>query len=105
MDKELILQQEAANDGQTIHLYFDEMVGLYLAFGLSAYYTDMVTDPILSYSESLGKPVALLGKQQVLYLRQGLTKEKHQRSTYYRFRMRQPVGEAGYKRWLARVKK
>ena len=45
MDKELIMQQEAANDGQTIHLYYDEMVGVYLAFGLSAYYTTMVVTP------------------------------------------------------------
>ena len=41
MDKEKIAQQEAANDGQTINLYYDEMVGVYLAFGLSAYYATM----------------------------------------------------------------
>ena len=77
MDKDLIAQQEAANDGQTIYLYYDDMVGMYVAYGLSAYYADMVTDPIISFSEAIGKPAALLGKQQVLYLRQGLTKEEH----------------------------
>ena len=105
MDKDLIIQQETANDGQTIHLYYDEMVGMYVAYGLSAYYSDMVTNPIISYSEALGKPVALLGKQQVLYLRQGLTKVEHTKKTYYQFRMRQKVGEAGYKRWEDKVVK
>lgn len=103
MDKELIAQQEAANDGQTIHLYYDDMVGLYVAYGLSAYYADMVTDTILSYSQALGKPAALLGRGQVLYLRQSLTKVEHTQKQYYRFRLRQKVGEAGYKKWEDKV--
>ena len=77
MDKELILQQEAANDGQTIHLYYDDMVGMYVAYGLSAYYADMATDTIISYSDAIGKPVVLLGRRQVQYLRQSLTKVEH----------------------------
>ena len=76
MDKDLIVQQEAANDGQTIYLYYDDMVGMYVAYGLSAYYADMVTDPIISFSQAIDKPAALLGKPQVLSLRQGLTKEE-----------------------------
>ena len=99
MDKELILQQEAANDGQTIHLYYDDMVGMYVAYGLSAYYADMATDPIISYSSAIGMPAALLGRRQVLYLRQGMMKLEHTLKQYYRFRMRTKVGEVGYKRW------
>ena len=105
MDKELILQQETANDGQTIHLYYDDMVGMYVAYGLSAYYVDMVTSPVISYSDAIGKPVALLDKQQVLYLRQSLTKVEHTKKTYYKFRLRQKVGEAGYKRWVKKFVK
>ena len=105
MDKELILQQEAANDGQTIHLYYDDMVGMYVAFGLSAYYADMATSPIISYSEAIGKPVVLLGRRQVQYLRQSLTKVEHTQKRYYQFRMRTKIGEAGYKRWEEKVVK
>ena len=105
MDKDLIMQQEATNDGQTIHLYYDDMVGMYVAYGLSAYYADMVTDPVISFSEAIGRPAALLRKQQVLYLRQGLTKVEHVQKTYYQFRMRQKVGVAGYKRWEEKIKK
>lgn len=99
MDKELIAQQEAANDGQTINLYFDDMVGLYVAYGLSAYYADMVTNPILSFSSALGEPVALLGRGNILYLRQSLTKVEHTQKTYYQFQMRTKIGDAGYNRW------
>ena len=102
MDKELIVQQEAANDGQTIHLYYDDMVGMYVAYGLSAYYVDMATDTIISYSEAIGKPVVLLGRRQVLYLRQSLTKVEHTQKKYYKFRLRQKIGEAGYQRWAAK---
>ena len=105
MDKELIMQQEAANDGQTIHLYYDDMVGMYVAFGLSAYYADMVTDPIISYSSVMGMPVAILGKGKVLYLRQSLTKVEHTQKQYYQFRMRTKVGDAGYERWEEKIVK
>ena len=100
MDRELIMQQEAANDGQTINLYYDDMVGMYVAYGLSAYYATMVVSPLLSYSEALKMPVALLGRLQIKILRQSVTKLEHQPQSYYRFRLRTKVGEAGYKRWL-----
>ena len=44
MNIEQIRQQEAANDGRTVNLYYDEMAGLYIAYGLSAYYVTMVTN-------------------------------------------------------------
>lgn len=100
MDTELIKQQESANDGQTIHLFYDEIVGMYLAFGLSAYYTTMVVDPCMSFSNALEMPVALLDRLQIKYLRQSLTKVEHQQKSYYRFLLRTKVGDAGYKRWM-----
>lgn len=100
MDIDLIKQQEAANDGQTIHLFYDEIAGLYLAFGLSAYYTTMVVEPFMSFSNVLEMPVALLDRLQIKFLRQSLTKVEHQQKSYYRFRLRTKIGDAGYKRWM-----
>lgn len=100
MDIDLIKQQESVNDGQTIHLFYDNTVGLYLAFGLSAYYTTMVVEPFISYSNALEMPVALLDRLQIKFLRQSVTKVEHQQKSYYRFQLRTKVGEAGYKRWL-----
>lgn len=65
MDKEIIKQQETANDGQTIHLFYDDMVGMYLVFGLSAFYTTMIVEPCISYSDALKMPMALLDRFQI----------------------------------------
>ena len=53
MDKNTITLQEMGNDGQSVFLYYDAMAGVYLAYGLSAYYTTMVMDPYMSYSEEM----------------------------------------------------
>lgn len=60
MNIEKIILQEAENDGQTVNIYYDEMIGKYVAYGLSAFYLTMVVNPILSYSDKLGMPVAIL---------------------------------------------
>ena len=99
MDLELVKQLEPSNDGQTIHLFYDEIAGMYMAFGLSAYYTTMVVEPIISYSDVLGMPVALLNRGVIQYLPQSVTKVEHQPQAYYRFRLRTKVGSAGYERW------
>jgi len=103
MDIDLIKQLEAANDGQTIHLFFDEMVGVYLAFGLSAYYTTMVVTPYVSFSKALQMPVALLRKGHVNSLRQAMKILEHAPQSYYRFFLRERVGSAGYDRWMSQM--
>lgn len=100
METELIKQLETENDGQTIHLFYDDMAGMYLAFGLSAFYTTMIVEPCISYSDALKMPVALLDRLQIKFLRQSVTKVEHQPQSYYRFRLRSNVGAAGYKRWM-----
>jgi hypothetical protein len=101
MDIELIKQLEAANDGRTIHLFYDDMIGVYLAFGLSAYYTTLVVTPYVSLSNTLQMPVALLRKGHVNSLRQSMTKLEHTPRSYYRFRLTRKVGDAGYEKWLS----
>ena len=100
MDSQFINYIESANDGQTIHLFYDDMVDMYLAFGLSAYYSTMVVEPCISYSDALKMPVALLDRGQIKYLRQSVTKMEHRPHAYYRFRLRSKVGTAGYERWM-----
>lgn len=96
--------RELSNDGQSIFLYYDAMAGVYLAFGLSAYYTTMVTEPYMSYSEEMQMPVALLRREHILYLRQSLKKVEHEVKHFYRFQLRVPVGEAGYDRWAQNIR-
>ena len=99
MDKNEITLSEVGNDGKSVFLYYDAMAGVYLAFGLSAYYTTMVTDPYMSYSEEMKMPVALLRRNHVNDLRQGMTKVEHTVKSFYRFQLRQTVGEEGYAKW------
>ena len=103
MELSKITLHEVGNDGRTIYLYYDDLAGLYLAFGLSAYYTTMVTEPYMSYSEQLQMPVALLRREHILFLRQSLKKVEHEVKQYYRFQLRMPVGEAGYDRWAQTI--
>ena len=103
MDKNKIMQLVAANDGQTVYLFYDDMAGLYLAFGLSAYYVTMVTDPFMSYSNAMDMPVALLKRNHILLLRQAMTKVEHVKKSYYVFRMRQKIGDAGYETWSKKL--
>lgn len=103
MDKEIITQQEGSNDGRSIFLYYDSMAGVYLAYGLSAYYTTLVMDPYMSYSEEMQMPVALLRKEHILYLRQSTTKAEHRQKDFYKFVLKAPVGDAGYERWVQKI--
>ena len=103
MNKEDIIQKEASNDGKTVHLYYDGMIGLYVAYGLSAYYVTMVTDPFTSFSDEMGMPLVLLRRRHVLDLRQTLTLQEHTEKQYYRFQLRTTIADAGYDSWKQQV--
>lgn len=103
MDKDKIILQEKENDGQTINLYYDPMAGLFLAFGLSAFYTTLITNPQLSFSEEMQMPVAILTRSHVLYLRQSLHLEEHEIRSFYRFKLKSLVRDAGYEKWLQKL--
>lgn len=105
MDKDKILKQEETNDGQTVFLYYDTMAGVYLAYGLSAYYTTLVTDPYMSFSEEMKMPVALLRRNHVNDLRQGMTIEEHIAKGFYKFRLRTLLGPEGYEKWAEKILK
>ena len=103
MDKEMILIHELTNDGRSIFLYYDDMVGLYLAFGQSAYYTILVTRPYISFSYEMQMPVALLKRDNILYLRQSMKKVEHEKKKFYRFELKQYVGKEGYEKWAKKI--
>ena len=99
MDFEQIRQQEAANDGQTVYMYYNKDRECYEAFGLSAYYADMVASPELSFSEEIQLPMATFSRQDVLDVRQSMTMVNHKAYEFYVFRTRALIGDAGYERW------
>ena len=99
-DKIIIMEKETANDGESVFLFYDERYGMYIAFGWSAYYTTLVVDPILSYSDELQMPVALIPRDMIRNLRQSLIKVEHEVKSYYVFRLKQKIGGAGYQKWV-----
>lgn len=104
MEINKITLHEAGNDGKTVYLYYDDLAGVYLAFGLSAYYTTMVTEPYMSYSDELQMPVALLRREHILYLRQSLNKVEHKQKEFYLFEMKHTIGEEGYDKWAQKIR-
>ncbi len=103
MEKEKIILKEKANDGQTVNLYYDRMAGVYLAYGISAFYTTLITEPYLSYSEEMELPVALLRRVHILFLRQSLHLENHEKKVFYQFKLKSFVGNAGYDKWCQKI--
>ena len=99
MDKNVISLEEHGNDGKSVFLYYDAMAGVYLAYGLSAYYTTMVTDPYMSYSEEMEMPVALMRKTDVWDLRSSTIKIEHNYHNYYRLELKREMDLEDYVRW------
>ncbi len=100
MMKDRIREMESANDEQTIHLYYDEKLGQYVAFGLSAYYTTIVSDPDAVYSDELDMPMVRLKEQEVQALRHIMIVIEHEQKAYYRLKLHNKVGRRWYHTWI-----
>ena len=57
---ENISRNEIFNDGKTIHLYYDGMIGLYVAYGISAFLLCKYASAKPSYSDDMQMPVAVI---------------------------------------------
>lgn len=104
MDKDLIISTEASNDGKTVYLYFNDEVGFYSAYGLSAFFVSHLVDPVISYSAGLDMPVALLNRCQIMELRRSLNKREHVEHKYYDFVLKRMIGKTGYDSWAEKAK-
>ncbi|MBO4263831.1 MAG: hypothetical protein J5871_04040 [Bacteroidales bacterium] len=99
MDNEVITQNEVENDGKTIHLYFDRQIGLYVAYGFSAFFVSHIVNAVFSFSEELEMPVALMRKEKVTELRLSTVKHRHDYHEYYRLELKRPIRLDGYVAW------
>ena len=57
---ERIVINEVNNNGTEIHLYFNGFVGLYVAYGISAYLLSKETEVVPSYSEDMQMPATVI---------------------------------------------
>ena len=104
MDKETITRNEVENDGKTIHLYFNTEVGLYAAYGFSAFFAAHIVNVITAFSEDLMMPVALMRKPDVTELRMSTIKRVHEYHVYYRLELKSSLALDNYARWASSVK-
>ena len=104
MTKEDITKNEMENDGKTIHLYFNTEVGLYVAFGFSAFFAAHIVDVITAFSEDLHMPVAMMRKPDVTELRLSTVKIVHDYHKYYRLELKKEMPLDDYVRWANSVK-
>ena len=100
---ENIISNEVSNDGKTIHLYFNSEVGLYVAYGFSAFFAAHIVDVITAFSEDLQMPVALMRKSDVSELRMSTIKRQHDYHLYYRLELKQALPLDDYTRWVESV--
>ena len=104
MNQEIIIFNEVQNDGKTIHLYFNAEVGLYTAFGFSAFFASHIVDVITAFSEEMQMPVALMRKADVEELRMSTIKLQHDYHEYYKFELKHKLPLDNYPRWANSTK-
>lgn len=101
--KDLIIQNEVQNDGKTIHLYFNTEIGLYVAYGFSAFFAAHIVDVVAAFSEDLEMPVALMRKSDVDELRLSTVKHRHDYHEYYHLELKHNLPLDDYTRWVESV--
>ena len=100
---ENITKNEILNDGKTIHLYFNGMIGLYVAYGISAYLLCKNTKAKASYSEEMQMPVAVINSEhyQELSKKIGLSKKV---SNYRCLIVDEKADEDEYSEWSGQLR-
>ena len=101
----VIVQNEQANSGRDIHIFFNSPIGYYTAYGLSAFLADHIIEGLKSYSEAYEMPVIIVSPGEVLSLRGATNKVAHEPRKYYHFTLKYPIGKEGYVKWTNSLKR
>lgn len=101
---ELITQNEVMNDGRTIHLYFNGLIGLWAAYGFSAYLLSQQTTVSVSYSGGLQMPVVVLNAAHLKEVKNTLS-DCSEKNGYVRFTVTHPLDETAYEDWADMVRR
>ena len=100
----MITLNEVNNDGKSIYLYFNGLVGLYTAYGYSAYLLSRITDAKVSYSDSMQMPVVVINAEHL----EDMTKKqtvKTQGKGFYCLEANEAVDENAYVDWASKARK
>jgi hypothetical protein len=100
---ENISRNEIFNDGKTIHLYFNGMIGLYVAYGISAFLLYQYAQAKPSYSDEMQMPVAVINAEhyEALAKQLGLSKNV---SGYRCLKTEVPIDMEAYSAWAEELR-
>lgn len=100
---ENITINEVQNDGTSIHLYFNGLIGLWSAYGISAFILSKVTTVSASYSDEMQMPVAVLNSAHLDEMKKQLKVVKSKRS-YYCLAVEEAIDEEAYDEWASSLR-
>lgn len=100
---EIITLNEVMNKGNQIHLYFNGFIGLYAAYGYSAYLLSKVTEGNGSFSDDMQMPVVVINPAHVDEVKEQLNVVKESRG-YFCLESKEKVDEAEYAEWVKNIR-
>ena len=100
---EIITINEVKNDGSYIHLYFNAWLGLYVAYGVSAYLMSKQTEVSPSYSEDMQMPVVVINVAHYDLLKQQLEVLKKD-NNYRCLKSDIPYDDDDYTAWASEIR-
>ena len=98
-----IVLNEVNNAGDRIHLYFNGFVGLYVAYGISAFLLSKETEVAPSYSVDMQMPVAVINSGHYDTLKQRLEVLKKV-DNYRCLRPKAEFNENEYDEWASQLR-
>lgn len=100
---EYITMNEVNNPGTEIHLYFNGYVGLYVAYGISAFLLSKETEVSPSYSVDMQMPAAVINVAHYNLLKEKL-EIKRETENYRCLKVTTPYDENEYAEWASNLR-
>lgn len=109
MDINLIKRNEQSNNGSIIHLYYEEKIGMWNAFGYSAYGLRLFDktngyNSMRSYSKKLQMPCTITATESLVSLLQNAIGVSSQTDNYVCLQMADAINAEAYVKWVNKLK-
>lgn len=109
MNTELIIKNEQANNLSTVHLYFNEEMHSWIAYGYSAYALRLLIkakniESIRGFSTTKQMPYTVVNKDVLKRLCENLSVTKGENDEHYIVRTNEEFDPNDYKRWVNKLK-
>ena len=109
MNTQAITIDEYDNDGSFINLYYNELIGEWCAYGLSAYGLLLFCksngyNVLQSFSKEMQMPCLIIAKEMLMQLLQKTTNITEQTDSHVRIRMPEKITMEAYRSWVKTLK-